>query len=239
MNLRPGTMKAAALIAKGRTSELREKLRSRIRSGAYAQQRSYGLRRDLEVPFKGPSAKIPIAVRKVTDGDIPFLFPGQDEGVDERERQELAWRRQMLESGTPHCFVAVDQRNGVPCYVQWLLGATQNPTIKKLGCFPSLKQDEALLENAYTPVSYRGMGIMPAAMALIAERAVEFNARYVVTFVGVDNIASLKGCERAGFFPYLVRKQEQYCFNLVRKLAFEPLPEDVSNGHSAPALGGG
>lgn len=133
----------------------------------------------------------------------------------------------MLKAGTPTCYVAVDQRDGTPCYVQWLLGPAQNPTIKKLGCFPLLKPDEALLENAYTPVSYRGMGIMAAAMALIAERAAEFGARYVLTFVGVDNIASLKGCERAGFTPFVVRWQQQYCFNLVRRLAFKDLPADV------------
>lgn len=227
MNLRMGTKKAFALVAAGRASDLGEKVRNRIRSGAYAQQRSYGLRRDLQIPFRAPAAKIPIAIRKVTDGDIPFLFPTAGVEVDAAERQEIAWRRQMLERGTPTCFVAVDERDGTPCYVQWLMGPSQNPTIAKLGCFPSLKQDEALLENAYTPVNYRGLGIMAAAMALIAERATEFNARYVLTFVGVDNVASLKGCERAGFFPYIMRKQEQYCFNLVRKLAFEALPTSV------------
>lgn len=215
------------LAAKARTGELLEKARGRLRSGAYAQQRSFGLRRDLQNPFEAPAAKIPITIRKVTEGDVSFLFPAPNVDLPAPERRELAWRRQMLKTGTPTCYVAVDQRDGRPCYVQWLLGAAQNPTIQKLGCFPTLKSDEALLENAYTPVNYRGMGIMAAAMALIAERAAEFDARYVLTFVGVDNIASLKGCERAGFSPYLVRIQQQYCFNLIRRLAFEDLPEPV------------
>jgi hypothetical protein len=29
----------------------------------------------------------------------------------------------------------------------------------------------------------------------------------VITFVGFDNVASLKGCARAGFFPYVRRSQ--------------------------------
>jgi hypothetical protein len=223
----PSAEKPFDLMAKGGFRELLEKARRRLEAGVLRAATLVWLRRDLLTPFKAPAAKIPIAVRKVTDGDIPFLFPDPNADLPAPERKELAWRRQMLKAGTPTCFVAVDQRNGTPCYVQWLLGAAQNATIEKLGCFPALTPDEALLENAYTPVNYRGMGIMPAAMALIAERAAEFNARYVLTFVGVDNIASLKGCERAGFAPYLVRRQQQYCYNLIRRLAFEDLPASV------------
>ncbi len=115
-------------------------------------------------------------------------------------------------------------------------GAVPERDHREAGVLSFPQQDEALLENAYTPVNYRGMGIMAAAMALIAERAAEFDARYVLTFVGVDNIASLKGCERAGFLPYLVRKQEQYCFNLVRKLAFEALPTTFPDPQGGPAV---
>lgn len=208
-----------------RPREVLKKIRGRLRRDLYAQQRSYGLRRDLQVPFSAPSAKIPIAIRVVTDGNVPFLFPNANTPVSPQDEQELAWRRQMLASRTATCFVAVDQRNGDPCYVHWLFKAAQNATFAKHRNFPILKPDEALLENAYTPPNYRRMGIMAAAMARIAERAADFDARYVLAFVGVDNIASLKGCKRAGFFPYIVRKQEQYGFGLVRKLGFEPLPD--------------
>ena len=66
----------------------------------------------------------------------------------------------------------------------------KNPLIRTLSGFPNLEPDEALLENAFTPVAYRGHGIMSAAMALIAERAADIGARNVLTFVGTDNIAS-------------------------------------------------
>jgi RimJ/RimL family protein N-acetyltransferase len=83
--------------------------------------------------------------------------------------------------------------------VQWLLGVRDNDFIARLGGFPALEADQALLENAYTPPAFRGLGIMPAAMAAIAEHASELGARYVLTFVDQHNIASLKGCQRAGF----------------------------------------
>jgi RimJ/RimL family protein N-acetyltransferase len=71
--------------------------------------------------------------------------------------------------------------------------------------FPHLEPDEMLLEGAYTPEKFRGKGIMPCAMAQISERAADRGARWVVTFVTEDNIPSLKGCDRAGFTPYIRR----------------------------------
>jgi len=50
---------------------------------------------------------------------------------------------------------------------------------------------------------------MAAAMARIAERADQFGARWVLTFVDEGNAASLKGCARAGFVPYL-RRHERF-----------------------------
>jgi hypothetical protein len=50
---------------------------------------------------------------------------------------------------------------------------------------------------------------MSAGMSMIAEKARELDARYVLTFVGEDNVASLKGCERAGFLPYVDRRESR------------------------------
>jgi RimJ/RimL family protein N-acetyltransferase len=78
-----------------------------------------------------------------------------------------------------------------------------------------------LLEGAYTPEAYRGKGIMGAAMAEIATRAAEHGARWVITFVDAHNEASLKGCVRAGFIPYLKRHEKFRLF--CRRVAFEPI----------------
>ena len=93
--------------------------------------------------------------------------------------------------------------------------------------FPALKPDEARLEGAYTPAAFRGQRIMPAAMALIAERAADQRARYVHTFVGIENMASLKGCVRAGFPPYQWREQRLRLFG--RTTSFDPLPADFAD----------
>ena len=90
------------------------------------------------------------------------------------------------------------------------------------GGFPVLESNQRLLEGAYTHESFRGKGIMPEAMSMIAELGKDSNASTVITFVQSDNIPSLKGCQRAGFFPTTVRKDNWRFFK--RTVKFEKLP---------------
>jgi RimJ/RimL family protein N-acetyltransferase len=175
------------------------------------------------VDFSAPKARIPLAIRPLTDADVPVLFPQDQSHLDANERLELSWRKSFLDSGISRCFVAMDERNGEPCYFQWLIGPEENARLAPLKLFPRLAPDEALLENAYTPVHYRGKGVMPAAMARIAERARDAGLRYVVTFVGQENTPSLKGCIKAGFYPSLLRHQTHWGFDTGRIVDFEPM----------------
>ena len=70
-----------------------------------------------------------------------------------------------------------------------------------------MNHDERLLEWAFTFEQYRGLGIMACAMAQIAERGTLTGARWVLTLVEKNNIASLKGCRSAGFRPHQVRQE--------------------------------
>lgn len=185
----------------------------------------YGLRRDLSVPLEKPTAKIPISVRPMVNSDLPLLLSTDHVKDDPQEKQEIAWRRDFIAQGAQTCFVAVDERDDRPCYMQWLIGSADNDFVRRLEGFPELKPDEALLENAYTPVAYRGLGIMSAAMSLIAERAADLGARSVLTFVLQDNIASLKGCQRAGFFPHMLHHKLQLGFGLLKRHRFEILAD--------------
>lgn len=201
------------------------RVESRLKLGLSLHSLNYGLRRDLSVSIEHPAAKIPISVRPMRDADLDVLLP-PDPSLAQQERMEANWRRGFARNVGSGGFVAIDERDGSPCYMQWLLQPSQNEFIKGLKTFPLLKNDEALLENAYTPPSHRGLGIMSAAMAAIAEQAAGFGARYVMTFVGHDNIASLKGCRRAGFAPDMVHIRHDNFFGLIRRNRFEPLPEN-------------
>lgn len=193
-----------------------------VRYRGYSNSTSIGLRRDLQIPFEGPSAKIPIiSLRALAPSDdLSWLDPEPGISAD-----EAFWRlgqRRLLESGLKTCYVAIAPEHR-PCYMQWVIPASANERLKAVfgNLYPVLGPDEALLEGAYTPEAYRGKGIMSAAMAEVAQRAAEHGARWVITFVDEQNQASLKGCLRAGFAPYLRRHEKFRLFH--RAVTFVPV----------------
>lgn len=192
-------------------------VRQRLRS----TEEAVVLRRDLEVPHSARKAAIDITVRPLTEADIPKILH-TDESASADDVLYRSRRRWLLDSGLGTCYAAVDD-NDDPCYVQWLMGERDNDRIRSYfgGAFPILEPGTALLEGAFTPQAFRGKGIMGLAMSLIAEKASTLDARYVLTVVGTDNIPSLKGCERANFFPYLHR--EVSWTMLRRTVSFEPV----------------
>lgn len=201
------------------------KVRRRIKEGFHGRQVSIGVRRDLSEPFTAPSARVPLAVRPFRTADLPALFPLTDAEIGAQEREDIAWRLEMVERGafSSRCFVAVDERSDTPCHIQWLTEAGYSEVIRRAGALPTLGREEAMLENAYTPSAYRGLGIMPAVTALLAERAAVLGARHVVALIDEGNVPSLKGARLAGFWPYMVRVREQYCYGLIRSARFMPM----------------
>ena len=132
----------------------------------------------------------------------------------------------LLNENIPNCYVAVDD-NDVPYFRQWLMDSKENNKIAAYfgDEFPVLKDNEALLEGAFIPPEKRGLGIMSAGICKIINQEVEADVRYVITFVDAHNIASLKGCSRAGFFPYILRIEKWFMFK--RKVKFTSIPPDI------------
>lgn len=217
---------ALGLLWEGRFEDLGKRL---VRT-LHQRWLSYGLRKDITQPFSIPTARIPLAVRELEAADIPLLLPEETSSLDRKEQQEIAIRRKHLAAKIPRCYVAVDLRSNTPCFIQWLMGPQHNDQIQKIfhGRFPVLGDGEALLEDAYTPVRYRGKGIMPTAMAMIAGRAIELGCHSVITFVAHDNTPSLKACRKAGFVPYLTRRDSRTFFQLWGTRSFESLAEGFS-----------
>jgi GNAT superfamily N-acetyltransferase len=209
---------------RSRIEGLRSRIAGRLELGLYSRLTRYGLGRDLAVRIEKPRAKIPITVRALQSHDMASLFGNAD--LNPVDRREAAWRMAFIAKGAHRGFVAIDERSDEPCYAQWLFGAMDNDVVRRLKGFPALKTDQALLENAYTPPAYRGLGIMSAAMALIAERAADIGARHVLTFVGQDNIASLKGCQRAGFHPVMLHHSVRAAFGVLRRDSFDELADN-------------
>ena len=189
----------------------------------YSRPTALGLARDLSQPVAIPAARIPFTIRPLQPGDdLSFLHqapPG--EGVD-----AAVWRLNQLrfiEAGIPTCYVAVTGEGRI-CYIQWLVSGRDMPRMVTLfgNIFPEMADDEGLLEGAYTPPDFRGQKLMSAAMTLIAGHGIPRGMRRIITFVGDDNIGSLKGCKNAGFSPALRRT---YTFLMFRRFVdFKTLP---------------
>ena len=188
----------------------------------YSNSASVGLRRDLRAPCLVPAAKRPVQVRPLTPDDDLAWLDVREPGLSDDQVYARLGQTRLLRSDIRTCHVAVDP-DGRACYMQWLILSSQNDRVRAFfgNLYPPLAPDEALLEGAYTPEPYRGQGIMAAAMAQIAERADQFGARWVITFVDEDNAASLKGCARAGFVPYLRRDEQFRLFQ--RRVSFTPV----------------
>lgn len=211
---------AYQLIRKGYFKIFLKELKKRI----FSRSVSIGLQRDLENEFQAPPAKIKIQIRPLEKEDVAELL---DSTTDPPPNPRIiAHQKSMVNANIPTCYVAATTNNK-PCYMQWLIGYDDNDKLEENfgDVFPPLKKSEALLEGAYSNPAYRGLRIMPMAMALIAEKASEINARWVNTFVDITNIPSLKGCQRAGFSPYLMRKDRWFLFH--RTVTFHPISESM------------
>lgn len=206
-------------------TQLRRRIAGRLEQGFYSEFRGYGLHRDLDQKVEKSQAKIPLYVRPLKEDDLDILLPS-DADLEPSEKQQIVWRRHFYKKVPRGCMVAVDGRNDTPCYMQWLIGSDDNPLLKRFKCFPRQKK-MALLEQAYTIPSHRGLGIMSAAMAEIAEHATSLGARYVVTFVDQNGAASLKACKRAGFEPYLSHRRTQLGYGTIVRNNFQRI-ENVS-----------
>ena len=195
----------------------------------YSDSESVGLRRDLRAPCLAPAAKRPFQVRPLTPVDDLAWLDVREPGLSDEQVYARLGQARLLASGLQTCHVAVEP-DGQACYMQWLILSHQNDRVRAFfgDLYPRLAPDEALLEGAYTPEAYRGQGLMAAAMARIAERADQFGARWVVTFVDEGNAASLKGCARAGFVPYLRRHERFRMFR--RFVSFTPVSRAASSG---------
>jgi RimJ/RimL family protein N-acetyltransferase len=205
-----------SVLGSGNLGEVVRHARRRI----YSTAEFLGFRRDLAVPFDAPPAKIPISVRPMAPGDVEAILP-LGPGLPHGEWWEQATRRRLLEAQIGTCHVAVAP-DGRPCYMLCVMGHADNARVQRYfgAAFPELAPHEALIEGAFTPAPFRGMGLMAAATALIAERAAGLGARHVLCFVARDNAASVKGCLRAGFTPETVRREDWRLFR--RRSAYRP-----------------
>lgn len=198
-----------------------------LKNRTYSQTTSVVLRRDLERPLAAPKAKIPITVRRMEAREMPRVLalvsalPGYA-----RTSREI-----FLNERLGIVYVAVTE-DGELCYVQWLVGPAEAPRLARHTTLPVPGTREAVVEGCLIPDSFQGKGIMAAAMARVAEHAVDLGARWVLTLVNEQNVPSLRGCLKAGFEPYQIKRDRWMMMH--HSIRYDPLPR----GYTLP-LGDG
>ena len=197
------------MIRRGESGVVLREFRDRL----WSNETSLVLRCDLGERHHAPAAKIPISLRPMEPGDFPAI-------VAERPR-----RLPVLLDNIPGGYVAVTE-TGELAFMIWLVFSREWPRFKrhfKGEIAEPLDSDECMLEFAYTFEKFRALGVMGAAMVMIAEEAVKLqpSVRWAYNYIRLSNEASLKGCRNAGFRPYLRREERWRAMRLRQK--FVPL----------------
>jgi hypothetical protein len=169
----------------------------------------YGLRADLSALPEVRPAKVPITM---TARD-PATFHGFDEElkrVEGVDYVEVCFRILSCRAGVRELYVA-DGPDGQPAYAQWLVRPADQDVIHEHspGRYPRLETHEVLLEGAYTFRDSRRMGMMADGMAQLLRIARDEGFTSALTYVGADNVASLRGCANVGFVLDHVRHNER------------------------------
>jgi hypothetical protein len=164
-----------------------------------------GLRCDLEnLPDVRP-AKVEVAMEPRSTESY-HAFEQELARVRGIDYIEVLLRIGFCEDGVQTLYAA--EHEGAPVYTQWLVRANDQDIMERHtpGRYPTLADDEVLLEGAYTFTEFRRMGVMADGMLQLLRIAREEGALAAITYVASDNVASLRGCAAVGFVPDHLRR---------------------------------
>jgi hypothetical protein len=158
-----------------------------------------GLRCDLRSLGPVPSASMPLEMRPVPTRQFTG-FDDEARIVVGSDYVQVLLRKWMCDAGVETLFVASDGA-GQAIYAQWLVRPEDQLRVlaENGNAHDVLRPDEVLLEGAYTFSRFRGKGAMADGMAQLLRVARDEGRVAAITYVGAENVASLRGCARVGF----------------------------------------
>lgn len=201
---------------------------NRVAYWVYGNSTFYGLKHDACDPLPTVKANMNFLLRPIEPKDIDSIFLTSSKNVIGKVHNDLLRRYQVYQTGTPTCYAAFTD-DGIPCHIHWLIRSEHNDFLQTYfdGRFPILKEKEAVLEMFFTPPEFRRKGIMSEAAARTAKQAFQMGVERVVTFVDVNNLASLKALKLAGFSKYTLGEEHWRMFQ--RHISFNPLENGNAN----------
>ena len=171
-----------------------------LKAQIYERSIFLGLEKDLGSDSIVVPCDIPYYLAAATAEDIEELAEAaKAEGKE--SAYELLGRQWYYESGFRDCYLARSQETDELCFIQYMIPAANYELIDSSfrNRLPNIREDEVWLENSYTFRKYRGKRVMSSILIELASIARRKGFRRMVTYIKEDNIASIKGCERAGF----------------------------------------
>jgi predicted GNAT family acetyltransferase len=197
---------AFALVRLGRFDVLYYKVKRRIRS----EVTYIGGALDLE-EFSGPTTlSQELSLRPIAPSDHRYFTDITSWELDVMRvllrinaARRLSYRMQT-------CYVVTQDSH--PCHMEYLILPEHFDTVEDLspGRFPTLQNDQALLEHPYTTEECRGRGVALYATAVLAAKAKNEGVRRLLLFAPTDAVEMLRLCQWAGFVPF-VERTESFC----------------------------
>jgi hypothetical protein len=208
--------KLVTLAAKGEFSTITYALRVHL----WSDKRCVILRRDLSQTIVHPKAPVTFSIRSYEQGDAAVLFDADSPGGRAQQKTLENW----MERGMKGCYVAALD-DGRPIFKQWIFTPSDNAPLRDIfhGAY-AVEPGTVLLEGAYTPPRFRRLGVMPAAMARLAEEGRRFGARWALVGVGETNTSMIKAAQLAGFTPFRLASRRRRLFRLF--VTYSELPTE-------------
>jgi hypothetical protein len=175
-------------------------LLTEVKQRTYRKETFIGLAKNLDEPDPHVKSKIDYSLKLATPTDIEEMLEiGRYEGKE--AIFDLVQRKWFFDSGFHNCYVARTIPGSEMCYIQWMISRNDNNAETDIfrSSFPRLGQQDIQFEHAYTFTKHRGNKLMSAIMNQLFQIARKQRATRVITYVLNSNMASIKGCQNAGF----------------------------------------
>jgi len=189
-----------------------------MRSQIYSRTVYVGLERDLATETAPVPCQVEYRLTVASREDMEeVLALAGSEG--EEAVYELLGRKLFYDSGFRDCYLARTVETNEPCFMQWMISHANLQALdpRTARNAPRLRDDELWMENSYTFKKYRGKRVMSSVLVDLAEIAKEGGFRRMLSYVREDGLASIKGCERAGFTAFERVPESRFLFSTRRK----------------------
>lgn len=153
------------------------------------------------------NSRVSYCLRKIGEKEIDEVI-GQIKTYSAKDRKEIMTRFLFYLSGFRNCYVA-RHKNGEIMFMQWIIYPEENHIIAKLYAnrFKLLKDNQVLIENAFTFPKYRGLGLFAAVTSDLLKKAKEEGYKGAVTYIRKDALDSLNEFIKQGFKLHEIIKE--------------------------------